>query len=97
MKIIKEAQIEKIFVSTDDQNIADGLILNLEAEGYQVVHDERGSDTPRLLEEGMFDLILLDIMLPGIDGLTLCRQLRDDGRRGCGPPRPEPQRTDHAE
>ncbi len=71
--------MKTILLVEDDQNIADGLILNLEAEGYQVVHDERGSDTPELLEEGMFDLILMDIMLPGIDGLTLCRQLRDDG------------------
>ena len=48
----------------------------LEAEGYSVAQAFTGTDGARLAQEQKFDLIILDWMLPGIDGLTVCRQIR---------------------
>jgi DNA-binding response OmpR family regulator len=63
----------------DDRSLSDGLIMNLEAEGYQVVHVEEGQLALDAYADGNIDLILLDIMLPGMDGLTICRRLRQQG------------------
>ncbi len=71
--------MKTILLVEDDANLADGLMLNLEAEGYGAVHVVRGDDVLSTFSEGTFDLILLDIMLPGMDGLTICRRLREKG------------------
>ena len=71
--------MKTILLVEDDRNLAEGLILNLEAEGYQVVHADNGIDALELIRNGLFDLVLLDIMLPGMDGLTVCRKVRQDG------------------
>lgn len=71
--------MKTILLVEDDQNLADGLILNLEAEGYQVVHVADGIHVMDTFNKGIFDLVLLDIMLPGMDGLTICRKLRAEG------------------
>lgn len=71
--------MKTILLVEDDQNLADGLILNLEAEGYQVVHVATGIHVMETFSKGMFDLLLLDIMLPGMDGLTICRKIREEG------------------
>ena len=68
-----------ILLVEDDPNLADGLILNLEAEGYEVVHISDGSMVLGEFKRGIFDLILLDIMLPGLDGITICKRLRAQG------------------
>jgi DNA-binding response OmpR family regulator len=69
----------RILVVEDDPAIAFGLEADLKMEGYQVevVHD--GESAFRRACEGRFDLILLDIMLPGRDGFEVCRQLRRKG------------------
>ncbi len=71
--------MKTILLVEDDPNLADGLILNLEAEGYQVVHLGNGNEVVGEFKRGNFDLILLDIMLPGTDGLTVCKRLRSEG------------------
>jgi len=71
--------MKTILLVEDDAHLADGLMLNLEAEGYQVAHVARGDDALTSFADGAFDLILLDIMLPGIDGLTVCHRLRERG------------------
>lgn len=48
----------------------------MESAGYQVVTAENGEDALRLCSEEKPDLVLLDIMLPGIDGLEVCRRLK---------------------
>ena len=68
-----------ILLVEDDLHLADGLTLNLEAEGYQVVHVSDGTQAMPAFEKGMFDLVLLDIMLPGVDGLTICKRIRAAG------------------
>ncbi|RME19966.1 MAG: DNA-binding response regulator [Candidatus Zixiibacteriota bacterium] len=71
--------MKTILLVEDDMNLADGLIMNLEAEGYQVVHVADGAVAETEFHRGNFDLILLDIMLPGVDGLTICKRLRAEG------------------
>jgi two-component system alkaline phosphatase synthesis response regulator PhoP len=69
----------QILLVEDEPNIADGIIFNLEAEGYQVTHFLNAEDALSKLETQDFSLLILDIMLPGIDGLELCRRLRATG------------------
>ncbi len=71
--------MKTILLVEDDQHLADGLIMNLEAEGYQVVHVGDGNLAFDAFERGIFDLVLLDIMLPGVDGLTICKKIRAAG------------------
>lgn len=73
--------MKTILLVEDDRNLADGLTINLEAEGYQVVHVTDGLLAFDAYQKGMFDLILLDIMLPGMDGLAICRKIRAAGGR----------------
>ena len=68
-----------ILLVEDDPNLADGLTMNLEAEGYQVVHIDQGNLAFDEFKKGNFDLVLLDVMLPGTDGLTICKMIRNDG------------------
>ncbi|MEE8575940.1 MAG: response regulator transcription factor [candidate division Zixibacteria bacterium] len=71
--------MKSILLVEDDFNLAEGLITNLEADRYQVVHVDDGSNVMATVHDGIFDLILMDIMLPGVDGLTLCKQIRAEG------------------
>lgn len=71
--------MKTILLVEDDPNLADGLLMNLEAEGYQTVHVDHGNAALPEFDKGNFDLILLDIMLPGTDGLTICRNIRLTG------------------
>ena len=65
-----------ILVVEDEKAIADILIFNLQREGYQTLEANDGQEGLRLALEGEPDLILLDVMLPGIDGFEVCRQVR---------------------
>ncbi len=67
---------EKILVVDDEKPIADILQYNLEEEGFCVLVAYDGEEALRLAFAERPDLILLDIMLPYIDGLSLCRQIR---------------------
>ena len=69
-------QPRRILVVEDDQQIADLLALNLRDEGYDVAHCANGEDGLRQLEQGSWDALVLDLMLPGIDGLEICRRVR---------------------
>lgn len=68
----------KILIIEDETHIADGLKFNLEAEDYDVVVAGDGEDGLAQLEDTKFDAIVLDVMLPGIDGFEVARRLRDD-------------------
>lgn len=71
--------MKKILLAEDDRNLAEGLKINLVAEGYEISHIDNGANVITEFERGIFDLILLDIMLPEVDGLTICRSLRSEG------------------
>lgn len=72
---------KKILIVEDEEHIADGLRLNLEAEGYDTDIATDGHAALEKWQPGAYDLILLDIMLPGKDGLEVCRAIRDGAGR----------------
>lgn len=69
-----------ILVVEDDRHIAELLCLHLGDEGYSVVHAADGTEGLRLLETGAWDALVLDLMLPGMDGLELCKRARSMAR-----------------
>jgi DNA-binding response OmpR family regulator len=71
----------RLLVCEDDKPLAAGLCRNLELEGFSVKWEGTGEDTLVELARPAadFELLVLDIMLPGIDGFEVCRRLRDDG------------------
>jgi two-component system alkaline phosphatase synthesis response regulator PhoP len=73
--------LKTLLLVEDDNHLADGLSISLKSEGYQVVHVDNGLQVIEELGRGLFDMILLDIMLPGIDGLTVCKRIRNQGYR----------------
>jgi two-component system alkaline phosphatase synthesis response regulator PhoP len=66
----------RILVVDDEVNLALGITENLTAEGYEVDHAADGIKGLERAREGVFDLILLDVMMPGLDGISLCETLR---------------------
>ncbi|MBQ8636784.1 MAG: response regulator transcription factor [Clostridia bacterium] len=66
----------KILVVDDEKLLVKGIKYNLEQEGYQVVTAFDGEEALRLSHDESIDLILLDLMLPKMDGLTVCRNIR---------------------
>jgi two-component system KDP operon response regulator KdpE len=66
-----------VLIVEDDRNIVDLLRSNLLARGYRVLVSVDGSDVLRRLEETGPDIVLLDLMLPGVDGFELCRSVRE--------------------
>ncbi len=68
----------KVLVVEDEESLLFTLAHNLKREGYQVLTAARGDDGLRLAREKHPDLIVLDVMLPGIDGIQVCRMLRRD-------------------
>ncbi len=71
---------KKILVVEDERNIVDILTFNLAREGYGTLEALDGAAGLRLALEQDPDLILLDLMLPKMDGFEVCRRLREQGR-----------------
>ncbi|WP_413195322.1 response regulator transcription factor [Pararobbsia alpina] len=70
------AQTKRVLIVEDDADIANVLALHLRDEHYEVVHSADGAEGLRLLEQGGWDALILDLMLPGVDGLEICRRAR---------------------
>jgi phosphate regulon transcriptional regulator PhoB len=70
--------MKQIYIVEDEKDIVDLLQYNLEKEGYRVLSSLDGSEAIKRIPEKTPDLILLDLMLPGTDGLTVCRTLKND-------------------
>ncbi|MEQ8965120.1 MAG: response regulator [Azospirillaceae bacterium] len=68
-----------ILVVDDDRDIRDALARYLERQGYRVDRAESVAAARRVLRDAAIDLVVLDIMMPGEDGLVLCRELRAAG------------------
>jgi len=66
----------KILIVEDDRAIADVLAYNLDQIGYDVLRAENGSDGLDKAKVHVPDVVVLDVMLPGIDGLEVCRRIR---------------------
>ena len=67
----------KILIADDEQEIRDVLRLYLEKDGYEVTEAQDGLETMKLLGEQEYDLLLLDIMMPGMDGYRVLRNIRE--------------------
>ncbi len=67
----------RILVVDDEQVLVKGVKFNLENEGYTVETAYDGRTAVELARNGGFDLILLDLMMPEVDGLTVCMQIRE--------------------
>jgi DNA-binding response OmpR family regulator len=65
-----------ILIVEDDNTVRETLALNLRAEGYEVLSAGDGEAGLKAAREGKPDLVILDVMLPRLDGLTVCRILR---------------------
>ncbi|MEI6807366.1 MAG: response regulator transcription factor [bacterium] len=69
-----------ILVAEDDTNIRNGLVDTLESEGYKVTPASEGEQALKLFAKQKFDLILLDIMMPGKSGYDVCRAIRESNK-----------------
>ena len=67
----------KILVVDDERLLVKGIKFNLENEGYTVETAFNGEDGVALAKTGQFDLIILDLMMPKLDGLGACMQIRE--------------------
>lgn len=68
---------QRILVADDEKEIADLVEVYLQNEGYEVDKCFSGEEALARLEKGEYDLALLDVMMPGVDGFALCRRIRE--------------------
>ncbi|MBI3494195.1 MAG: response regulator, partial [Acidobacteria bacterium] len=71
----------RILVVEDEPGIAFALEADLRSEGYTVLVETRGDEAVTRARAEPFDLVLLDVMLPGKDGFEVCREIRRAGVR----------------
>jgi len=69
-------QDKKLLIVEDDENIAELLQLHLREEGFDITHAADGNAGMEKLRQGGWDALILDLMLPGVDGLEICRFAR---------------------
>lgn len=67
---------QKVLLVEDEHSIADSISYNLKQEGFSVTHVDEGPIALELFQEEEFSLIILDLMLPEISGLDICRSVR---------------------
>lgn len=71
-------KLEKIIVIEDEADILEVIEHNLSREGYKVFSATNGDDGLQTVKSEASDLVLLDLMLPGMDGIEVCRELKSD-------------------
>jgi DNA-binding response OmpR family regulator len=76
---------KRVLVVEDDPAIRELISLHLKLEGYGVVPSDDGSEALRLARAERFDLIVLDLMLPGLDGISLCGAIRRESANTDSP------------
>ena len=67
----------RIFIVEDERRIARFLQIELEHEGYETATEDNGQRAFERIGQEKFDLVLLDVMLPGLDGFEVCRKVRE--------------------
>jgi len=75
----------KILVVDDEKDIVDLVSYNLEMEGFRVLKAYDGETALRMVKTGSPDLVILDLMLPGLQGLDVCRAIRGNPRSASLP------------
>ena len=71
---------QRLLVVEDEATLRETVMYNLKREGYEVVTSGDGGEALEIAREQKFDLIVLDVMLPTLDGLSICRILRKEQR-----------------
>jgi two-component system, OmpR family, alkaline phosphatase synthesis response regulator PhoP len=71
--------MSKILIVEDEQHLADGLRFNLEAEGFDVEIANDGAVAIKILEQSKFDAVVLDVMMPEVDGFEVAKTMRSRG------------------
>jgi DNA-binding response OmpR family regulator len=71
---------KRILVVDDDENILNLEKTILEQKGFDVTSAGGGAEALRLLGTGTYDLVLLDVMMPEVDGFMVCRKIKEDPR-----------------
>lgn len=71
---------QHLLVVEDETTLRETLLYNLKREGYEVTTSGDGGEALEMAREQKFDLIVLDVMLPSLDGLSICRILRKEQR-----------------
>ena len=84
-KLESDVTKTRILVVEDEKDICDILEYNLMKHGYQVTVVTNGEEALLRLDSATFDLVLLDMMLPGLDGLDVCRELKYDPKNSSIP------------
>ena len=78
----------RVLIIEDDPNIVDLIRSNLMVRGFDAVVSTDGMRALELLETESPDIVLLDLMLPQVDGLELCREIRERSTAGSSSSRP---------
>lgn len=73
-----QANKPRILLVEDETHVLETISLNLEMEGYDVIPAVDGKQAYRYFKSAKFDLIILDLMLPGMDGVSLCKNIRHE-------------------
>lgn len=74
--MIRAQSKANILLVEDEENLHDALKLNLELEGYEITSAYDGNEALKAIKEEYFDLIILDVMLPHVDGITVTETIR---------------------
>ncbi len=74
--MIREQSKANILLVEDEENLHDALKLNLELEGYEITSAYNGNEALQAIKDEYFDLIILDVMLPHVDGITVTETIR---------------------
>lgn len=74
--MLKENSKANILLVEDEENLHDALKLNLELEGYEITSAYDGTEALQAIKDEYFDLIIMDVMLPGIDGISVTENIR---------------------
>ena len=69
--------MKKILLAEDEEHILDAIKLNLELEGFLVTSCNSGNEAISLAKQEVFQLIILDVMMPGMDGFEACKQIKE--------------------
>lgn len=72
--------MDRVLVVDDEKNMRDLLRIYLSKEGFEVTEAEGGAAAVNLLNQTTFDLVILDIMMPGMDGWEVCRRIRENAQ-----------------
>jgi DNA-binding response OmpR family regulator len=83
--VAERAASARVLVVEDDEHIRELVVLHLGVEGHTAVAVRDGTEALTLARAEPFDLLILDLMLPGLDGVTLCRAIRRESRNASTP------------